>query len=183
MALSGLDLGRDYFELFGQSRAFDVDAGALDTRYRELQALYHPDRHAGGEARDRRLAVQASAWVNEAYQTLKEPGRRARYLLELAGVSFDDERDTTADPDFLMRQMALREALAETAQASEPMSALEDLMRELRSERDGLYASFAAAYATGRLEDAKRTVLQLRFYARLLDEANRMAERLEDQGD
>ncbi|AOU98223.1 Fe-S protein assembly co-chaperone HscB [Acidihalobacter yilgarnensis] len=181
MDLSGFDFGRDYFELFGQPRLFAIDPTALDTRYRELQGLYHPDRHAGGEARDRRLAVQASAWVNEGYQTLRDPARRARYLLELAGVSFDDERDTTSDTDFLMRQLELRETLEATADAENPLAALEVLMSGLREDCELLFEHFNEAYTVGELDDAKRAVLQLRFYARLLNEADQMAERLEDQ--
>lgn len=180
MALNGLDLSRDYFMLFEQPRGFELDTAALDRRYRELQSLYHPDRHAAAEARDRRLAVQASTWVNEAYETLRRPERRARYLLELGGIAFDDERDTTAEPAFLMHQMELRESLDEAAHADDPLTALDDFMGRVRGEREKVFGDFRDRYADGDLMGAKRTVLQLRFYERLLDEARSKAERLED---
>lgn len=183
MSLNGLDLSRDYFELFAQPRAFALDMEALDRRYRELQSLYHPDRHAAAEARERRLAVQASAWVNEAYETLRNPERRARYLLELGGIAFDDERDTTSDPAFLMRQMELRESLDQAASADEPLTALDRFMSGVRAEREQLFDAFRQAYADGKFVAAKLAVLQLRFYARLLDDARNRAERLEDLDD
>lgn len=181
MALSTFDFKQDCFDLFGLPRVFMIDLPALETRYRELQGIYHPDRHADLGARERRLAVQISARINEAHETLRLPARRARYLLELAGVLFNDERDTTGDPDFLMRQMAIREAIDEAGSGPEPLTELDRLATVLRNDRDQLYARFQTEYEVSRLNDAKHTVLQMSFYTRLLEEIDHLVERLEDQ--
>ena len=108
-----MELTQNHFELFGLPVAFDVDAQQLAERYRELQRILHPDRYANASDRERRLSIQHAAQVNEAFQTLKSSLRRARYLLQLKGVEFDDEKETHLDPAFLMEQMELREALAD----------------------------------------------------------------------
>lgn len=174
-----LDLGRDYFDLFDLPRRFDIETEQLESRYRELQGIYHPDRYMNEEARDRRLAAQASAWVNEGYHILRTPERRARYLLELDGVHFDDERDTTSDPAFLAHQLELREALEEAANAEDPFGALDQLTYDLRKERDVLYGTFQESYESGKQVAAKRAVLELKYYSRLLDEVDQRIDRLD----
>ncbi|HKJ76321.1 MAG TPA: Fe-S protein assembly co-chaperone HscB, partial [Gammaproteobacteria bacterium] len=73
------DFSQNYFELFGLPEGFEVDSETLSLRYRDLQRALHPDRFAGASDRERRLSVQQTARVNEAYRTLKDPLARARY--------------------------------------------------------------------------------------------------------
>jgi molecular chaperone HscB len=120
-----------HFELFGLAPAFAVDAAALDRAYREIQSRVHPDRFAHAGDAERRASMQWTTRVNEAYRTLKSPVQRAKHLLEMNGVDVAFETNTQMPPDFLVRQLELREALAE-ARAPE---ALERLQDEVRSER------------------------------------------------
>jgi molecular chaperone HscB len=135
-----------HFELFGLAPAFAVDAAALDRAYREIQSRVHPDRFAHAGDAERRASMQWTTRVNEAYRTLKSPVQRARHLLELNGVDVAFETNTQMPPDFLMRQLELRETLAE---AREP-EALEHLLAEVRRERRELERSIEE------LIDAKR---------------------------
>ena len=108
-----METTQNFFELFGLPVSFEVDIQQLSERYRDLQRAVHPDKFANASDRERRLAVEKAAQINEAFQTLKSPMNRARYMLEIRGVDFDNERDTHLDPMFLMEQMELREALGE----------------------------------------------------------------------
>ena len=81
-----------HFELFDLAESFDIDLEDLNQRYRDLQRLAHPDKFANATDRERRVSVEKAAAINEAYQTLKSPQKRARYMLELQSVSFDDEK-------------------------------------------------------------------------------------------
>ena len=126
-----------HFELFGLAPAFAVDAAALDRAYREIQARVHPDRFAHAGDAERRASMQWTTRVNEAYRTLKSPVQRARHLLELNGVDVAFETNTQMPPEFLVRQLELRETLAE---AREP-EALEQLLAEVRRERQQLERS------------------------------------------
>ena len=175
-----LDFSQNHFELMGLPVSFRLDRAALDSAYRELQGRLHPDRFAQTGDQERRLAVQGSAWINEAYSTLKDDTRRARYLLILQGVEFDDERDTASDPEFLMEQMELREALEEAADTPDPLARIEMLSADIDARSSALTRAFETAFTSGRLDEAKALVIKMRFYDKLRDEALRTAERLED---
>ena len=81
-----MSLTQNFFELFDIPVAFQIDSGLVAERYRKLQQALHPDRFANASDSERRLSVQRTAQVNEAFQTLKSPLLRARYLLQLKGI-------------------------------------------------------------------------------------------------
>jgi molecular chaperone HscB len=138
-----MDFSRDNFEVFGLAPAFGIDIDALSQAFRDLQAEAHPDRYASADAAEQRKALQWSSRLNEAYQTLKSPFERARYLLMKQGIDALDPNNTRMSADFLMRQMAWRETLADAVAASD-MAALDRLEAETRNE---------VAQAIGQLAD------------------------------
>src|SRR4051812_32518362 len=107
------NIAQDHFSLFGLQTAFVLDAVALERAYREIQARIHPDRFVNSGEAEKRASMQWATRVNEAYRTLKDPVLRAKYLLEQAGEDVGFETNTAMAPDFLMRQMELRESLEE----------------------------------------------------------------------
>ena len=176
-----LDFSQNYFELFGLPVGFDVDAAALVATFRDLQSQLHPDRFATADEKQRRLSVQGASWVNEAFQTLKDPMRRARYLLELRGVAFNDETETSSDPEFLMEQMELREALGEVREAPDAWAALDEIGDRIRAHDRALTDSFRTAFAAGDDAAAKNAVLKMKFFRRLQEELERLEAELEDE--
>jgi molecular chaperone HscB len=119
------------FELFAIPATFAQDRAALDARWKELQREAHPDRFAAQGAAAQRVAMQWSARINEAYQRLREPIRRAGYLCELNGAPINAENNTAMPQDFLMRQMDWREALEDAGDAA----ALDKLRDEVQASR------------------------------------------------
>ncbi|MBK1678840.1 Fe-S protein assembly co-chaperone HscB [Rhodocyclus tenuis] len=146
----------DHFALFDLPQDFRVDSNALDARYRALQVEMHPDRFATAADAERRRALQWATHINEAYQTLKKPLSRARYLLGLLGGECDFARDTSLPMDFLVAQMELRETVADAASAgrSEELDSLrDDLVRQRRAH----YEELAGILALAANEQAQRT--------------------------
>jgi molecular chaperone HscB len=173
-------LQQNHFALFGLEPGFDIDLQALAARYRELQRQVHPDRFASGSEQERLLSVQQATQVNEAYQTLKSPLSRARYLLALRGITLN-EHDTTMEPLFLMEQIELREALAAVRGERDPLGALMALGETIEAKERALVASLAAAFASGdraALEAARVIVRKLQFMARLNSEVAELEEEL-----
>lgn len=125
------ELEKNYFELFGLPSQFSIDLPDLAVRYRELQKKFHPDKFASSSDSERRMASQMAAQINAAYQSLKSPLERGRYLLKLAGVDVDDEKDTRMNPAFLMEQMELREQLDAASEAGDPLKQLAQLSKEI----------------------------------------------------
>jgi molecular chaperone HscB len=110
-----MNLADDDFTLFGLPQRFALDRADIDRRWRRLQAEVHPDRFAAEGAAAQRVAMQWAVRVNQAYQRLKQPLARAAYLCELRGAKIDAERNTAMPGEFLLQQMAWREALDEAA--------------------------------------------------------------------
>jgi molecular chaperone HscB len=112
------------FELFQVPMQFGQDRALLETRWKELQREAHPDKFAAQGPAAQRIAMQWSVRINEAYQRLKDPLRRASYLCELNGAPINAEKNTAMPTDFLVQQMQWREALeeAETIQDLEEIA-------------------------------------------------------------
>ena len=108
-----MNLNDTDFELFAVPPTFAQDRAALDARWKELQREAHPDRFAAQGAAAQRVAMQWSVRINEAYQRLKNPIKRASYLCELNGAPIEAENNTAMPGDFLVQQMEWREALDE----------------------------------------------------------------------
>lgn len=174
-----MDLNTNFFTLFGLPTDFAVDVPALTPRWRDLQREHHPDRFAGQGAAVQREAEQRSALVNTAYETLRDPVKRAHHLMQLAGRGQDGERATIADTDFLMTQMELREQLDE-AEAPHELEAIE---AEARDWHDSLLREFPLDYAAGDWPEAADTLRKLQFMNRLLAEIGERRDRFEDELD
>ncbi|MCW5642247.1 MAG: Fe-S protein assembly co-chaperone HscB [Rhodoferax sp.] len=116
------------FELFGVPQRFAQDRIALDTRWKQLQREAHPDRFAAQDAATQRRAMQWSVRINEAYQRLKDPLKRAAYLCELAGAPINAHDNTSMPAEFLMQQMAWREALDEAQEPDQVQALLDEVM-------------------------------------------------------
>ncbi|MCL2524101.1 MAG: Fe-S protein assembly co-chaperone HscB [Betaproteobacteria bacterium] len=133
-----MDPTADFFSLFELPRAFRLSVAELDSRFRDVQAQVHPDRFANAPESERRLSMQWATRANEAYQTLKKPLARGRYLLELNGHDVEAENNTAMPADFLLEQMEWREAVME-ARAGGDHHELERLHNRLRGDIAGRY--------------------------------------------
>lgn len=113
----------DYFALLSQPRQFNLDLTALESAYFSAQRQYHPDRFAGKLPADRMAATQRSADINKAYETLKNPLKRAQYLLHLQGITVGTEADSVKpSAEILMEAMELRESLPAKATLEQMIS-------------------------------------------------------------
>lgn len=107
------------FELFSVPVQFAQDRASLDTRWKELQREAHPDKFAAQGAPAQRVAMQWSVRINEAYQRLRDPLKRAVYLCELHHAPISAENNSAMPTDFLIQQMEWREALDEAESIEE----------------------------------------------------------------
>lgn len=170
MSLSGFNFQHNHFQLFGIAQSFKLDMAQLETSFRTLQAQVHPDKSAHLADSEQRLAMQRSTLVNEAYQTLKSPIKRARYLLSLQGVDTQEETNTAMPVDFLMSQMEWREAVVE-AERLRDVATLEQLETRMKTDTRELEAQLAVKIdAEHDYEVAAQLVRKLRFMEKLAEE-------------
>ena len=146
-----MNLQSNDFELFEVPQRFAQDLDKLSARWKQLQREAHPDKFAAQGAAAQRVAMQWSVRINEAYQRLKEPLRRASYLCELSGTLINAETNTAMPSAFLVQQMTWREALdeAETIEEMNEIAAMssKDMAEQLSKLEQLLDADrdFAAA--------------------------------------
>ena len=170
-----ISLQANDFELFDVPVQFAQDRAQLDTRWKALQREAHPDRFAAEGAAAQRLAMQWSVRINEAYQRLKDPLKRAAYLCEMQGAPVQAENNTAMPAAFLMQQMAWRENLDETDSAK----GLEALANEVAAEQRRVLQELARL-----LDDSKAPaqavgqVRALMFIERFTQEVDAKLDRL-----
>lgn len=175
-----IDFSRNHFELFGLPARFRFDASVLEHAYRELQRAIHPDRHASAGETERRLALQSSARVNEAYRALKDPVVRAQYLLSLHGIDAFHEMDTSLPPEFLEQQLERRHMASEAFEARDAR-ALFALLEEVRADAAAREATLAVLMdGEGAWEAARPRVRELKFLAKLEADVDAMIGALDD---
>jgi molecular chaperone HscB len=164
------ELTKNYFELFGLPSAFRIEVARLERAYRQVQSQVHPDRFAAATDAEKRVSMQWATRANEAFQTLKRPLSRARYLLALRGVDTQEETNTAMPAEFLISQMEWREAVS-NARANRDVAALDRLADELRvSERTLLIDLEKHLDGDGNLAAAALGVRKLRFIEKLRED-------------
>jgi molecular chaperone HscB len=169
---------QNHFELFDLPAKFDIDMTALDTAYRDVQGRVHPDRFVNAGDTEKRVAMQWATRANEAYQTLKNPLKRARYLVELHGVDLQTESNTSMPMDFLMQQMEWREALGD-ARAAKDAKALDDIDVQLKQERKTRLGKIGRELDAAQYEEAAQDIRALMFIDKFGDEVHYAFEALE----
>ena len=169
---------QNHFELFQLPARFDIDMNALDSAYREVQGRVHPDRFVNASDAEKRVAMQWATRANEAYQTLRNPQKRAQYLCEINGVDLQTESNTAMPMDFLMEQMELREAL-DDARGDRDAAALDAIDARLRGERKSRLVQVGQLLDAGDFQQAAQGVRALMFLDRFGDDVQRAFEALE----
>jgi molecular chaperone HscB len=177
------DAAADHFQVLGVERGFALDREALERRYKELTRVLHPDRFARAEPRARRASLARSVQLNEAWRTLKDPVRRAEYLLSLAGVEVAGESGTVrpgragerervpVPQALLMEVLELREGLAE-ARAAQDHGRVQTLADDVRRRRESALRAVGSVFGQKApdLEAIARDLVAVRYYDRFLDE-------------
>ena len=177
------DHSTTHFERFGLAQSFDVDLDLLHERYRDSQRAVHPDRFASATDQERRISMQQATLINEGYQTLKDPLKRGRYLLQLAGRNLDNEPHTNSDVNFLMEQMELREALDEVRNAADAFAELGMIMDRIADDIACLVGDVQQQFSVGgvaSLDLAADRLVKMQFYRKLQEEAMELELALED---
>jgi molecular chaperone HscB len=102
-----------YYELLGIPRSLNISLDRLQERYYELSRELHPDRFMRKPEAERQRALDLSSALNDAYRTLKDPIRRAEYLLSLEGFDIGQQRSKDVPPELLEEVFELNMALEE----------------------------------------------------------------------
>jgi len=160
----------NFFTLLQLPEAFVIDLETLHQNYQSIQKDIHPDRFATFDDEAKLESIKKTAQVNDAYQTLKSPIRRAEYLLQLKGINIHDEKYTAVPQDFLMQQMEWREEL-ETHKLNK--LALEKLAQDIQKNKNDMMNQLPSFFDDkNHLNDAIRVTRELNFIEKIEQHIN-----------
>ena len=159
---------QNYFELFQLPVSFDIDINDLTTRHRAVVARIHPDQFAHKSSAEQRMALQWTTFANEAFDTLKSPIKRAQYLLQLNAPELVADPHTHAPlpPEFLMQQMAWREALED--------GDVDSVRDEVQAAHDAAFQYLSKQSADQDWPAVAQTLAKYQFIDNFLEQLSRM---------
>jgi molecular chaperone HscB len=176
----------DAFDVLGLAPSLELDLGALEQRYRELQKQLHPDKFVQASSSERRHALTRAVSVNDAYRLLKDELKRAELIFARLRGDHGKSEEETADPELLMEVMELREELAAVRKRADFTRASE-LRSDVRKRQEKALTTLKQAFATA---DEERTLTlqqkaghalsRLRYYRRFQDEVDALEDDLVD---
>jgi len=174
-------LTSNFFELFDMPVAYEVDLEKLQQRHRDLQKTVHPDKFVNASDLEKRISMQQTSLINEAFNTLRQPVARAIYLLKLKGVDLNLENETTMDVEFLMEQMEMREALSNVRSKEDPLSELDHFARQIKDKMENMMDGFSGSYENEKLDDAREWIRKMQFMQKAKKEVDELTAKIEDE--
>jgi molecular chaperone HscB len=161
-------LSSDYYHFFSLERKLNVDENELQKRFYELSRQWHPDRFSRKSPQEQAQALEATAILNDGYRTLRNPVRRAEYLLKEEGFPIGEQRSKDVPPELLEEVFELNmmlEELKEGDDSARPQ--LESAKQNFVGLREGVDRELEALFskydaAEPQSETAKQALHEIR---------------------
>jgi molecular chaperone HscB len=132
----------NYFEVFGLPRILNIDLHGLEKSFHELSRKYHPDYFSTGTPDEKQQALRMTALLNDAYRTLRQPVRRAEYLVNLEGFKPDGSK---VPKSFLMEVFEINEQLDEVKSGAATPEQIQALRTEIEQRANDFMDKINAA--------------------------------------
>lgn len=157
---------RDYFEIFHLPRCFRVDVILLQEMYYKMQSKIHPDKFVRATQAEKKVAMELTVQINQAYEVLKNPVKRAIYLCECQGINIKTDCGVMLPSNFLEQQINWREML-NSVKISKNINILEQLKNVLSSARTNMLNQIESLFKKNDLAQVLQFIYQLMFLEKL----------------
>lgn len=138
----------NYYDFFGLEHKLDLDLPDLEKRFYALSRQYHPDRYTLKSREEQQYALDATAILNDAYRTLRDPLARAEYLLKENGFDIGEQGSKNVPPELLEEVFELNMALEELRGGDDSARpALEEARNKFVAMRDEIDAELQSRFA------------------------------------
>jgi molecular chaperone HscB len=172
---------RDYFEFFGLEKTLSLDTAELQRRFYELSRKLHPDRYQRKPAVERDYSLEATAILNDGYRTLRDPVRRAEYMLAEAGFVAAEQRAKDVPPELLEEVFELNMALEEIRsgddsarpQLIEERGKFAGMLGDSDKQLDGLFANWDSGRKRETLAEIRGVLNRRKYIENLLKEVDK----------
>lgn len=169
----------DYFSFFDIPRKLKVDDEHLKQRFYMLSRVLHPDKYTHRSEVERRNSLDATAILNDGYRILRDPIKRAEYVLRGEGFEIGEQRSKDVPPELLEEVFELNMALDELrAGDREVVPQLEEYRRKFLEMQNRIDADLDSQFLKHDAQTAKepqreilsdiRSILNRRRYIRNL---------------
>lgn len=145
-------------------RTFDIDVVALEKIYKNFQKQYHPDKFARLSEQEKEISALQSTLINRAYETLKDPRERARYLLDLRGEKVED---TDLPEGFLTHIFMEMEAVENSGEGEKKEEILQKKRKRIAKEINEVVDGLHEAFRENDIKEVKQLVAILNYFIRL----------------
>jgi molecular chaperone HscB len=169
--MSPVSLSQDYFSFFGIPRKLSVDEPDLQTRFYSSSRQVHPDRYARDTADNQQYALDATALLNDAYRVLRDPIKRAEYLLAQEGFDIGEQRSKDVPPELLEEVFELNMLLEEAPdrnQLEQARTKFQSMQDEADQELSSLFERYDASQDRAALQSIRGVLNRRRYIQNLV---------------
>lgn len=171
----------NYYDFFGLAHRLDLDVKGLEKKFYALSRKYHPDLYTLKSHEEQQYALDATAILNDAYRTLRDPLARAEYLLKENGFDIGEQGSKNVPPELLEEVFELNMALEELRGGDESARQwLEDARNKFTGVRDAIDTELAAKFREydgsrerGVLEEIRGILNRRRYIRNLVNEVEK----------
>jgi molecular chaperone HscB len=171
----------DYFALFGLERKLRISNEDLQRRFYELSRQLHPDRFMRQPERERQYSLDASSVLNDAYRALKDPLKRAQYVLSQEGFDIGEQRSKDVPPELLEEVFDLNMALEEMRggdesarpQLEQAEKNFTNMLSEIDNQLEGLFGKYDEAPSRDTLTEIRGVLNRRKYIQNLVDEVRK----------
>jgi molecular chaperone HscB len=171
----------EYYELLGIPRGLHLSLDDLQTRYYALSRELHPDRFMQRPEAERQRALDMSSALNDAYRTLKDPIKRAQYLLTLEGFDIAEQRSKDVPPELLEEVFELNMALEEMRggddsarpQLEQAEKNFTDMLTGTDEQLQALFAQYDSSHSRDVLSQIRNVLNRRKYIQNLVSEVER----------
>ena len=161
-------LSKNFFHFFGLDQKLSIDLPDLQKRFYQLSRQWHPDRFSRKSPTEQAQSLEATSILNDGYRTLRDPVKRAEYLLTEEGFPIGEQRSKDVPPELLEEVFELNMMLEELKHGDADARPQLEIAREnfagLRAQVDAelekLFSKYDASDAQS--ETAKQALHEIR---------------------
>jgi molecular chaperone HscB len=169
----------DYFSVFGLEPKLSIDVEDLQARFYKLSREFHPDRFARASPIEQERALETTSLLNDGLRVLKDPVRRAEYMLTRNGMQVAEQRSRDVPAELLEEVFELNEALEELrsgddsarAQIEAAQANFISIRAEIDSELSGLFGEYDRSQEPSVLARMRGILNRRRYIENLIGEA------------
>jgi molecular chaperone HscB len=171
---------REYFAFFEVPPQLALDEKDLQQRFYALSRKLHPDLFSRKSPQEAEYALDATAVLNDAYRTLRDPISRAQYVLKLEGFDVGEQSTKDVPPELLEEvfelNMALEEANMGDPEAMDQVAGMRIRFEAMLIQTDAAVAKVSAAWdathTREQLSELRGLLNRRKYITNLIDKAN-----------